>query len=648
MDSYTTHIHPWVRHHPVFESDHIRPELATSPWSGHRRFAYDLVNFVQPKIVLELGTHYGCSLFAFLQAVKDLKLRTVCYAVDTWQGDEHAGYYGEEVLGCVERIVQQYFSEQSVNLLRKSFDEAHVDISDNFIDILHIDGLHTYEAVKHDFETWEPKLAQNGVVLFHDIDPSSGYGSVQYWSELKQKHPHFEFLHHSWGLGILFPKGDAWYREIERAVSQNWEDLYFYQAKYELLTQQLSASEAMCRERWDIIQNMEQSLEANREALSASEAMCRERWDIIQTMEQSLEANREALSASEAMCRERWDIMQNMESVLKRLEGDKKDLAKRLSGFIKGCGGKKVLQRFPAFHTRPLPFEDLAFSLYLFIERLYEKAKAQGIQDLFFLSREGFLLKKMFDYFMLTKEMGGIKTHYLQASRRSSFLPSLGPVQDEDFEILFRQYRRISLEMFLKSLALDPYIPEFVDAIGCDAASFTHVREDLPTDPLFLQLMDLPLFQKHYEQERNARSQALENYIASFTEGKLPDKLCLVDVGWKGSIQDNLFSWFTRIKGDEACVSGYYIGLTAPGNSHIRNEKYGLLFSNQAGLTPGFHIFNENRSLFEVLLPAQHGSPCRYDLVENGMSRVMCDPFEEQEMIEKQIMPVGRTCRGEF
>ena len=74
-------------------------------------------------------------------------------------------------------------------------------------DIIHIDGLHTYEAVSHDFSIWLPKLCENGIMLFHDIASVKKYGSNRFWEELKQQYPyHFEF-EHSWGLGILFPKG---------------------------------------------------------------------------------------------------------------------------------------------------------------------------------------------------------------------------------------------------------------------------------------------------------------------------------------------------------------------------------------------------------------------------------------------------------
>ncbi|WP_102275743.1 glycosyltransferase [Cytobacillus massiliigabonensis] len=197
----------WIFHKPVFEyeKDHMYI-TQESAWSGHRHFAYDLVRFLKPATIVELGTQWGASYFSFLQAIKDEGMNTMCYAVDTWEGDPHAGYYDNTVYEAVSKITDQLYAKNS-SLIRCRFDEALNEFEDESIDLLHIDGYHTYEAVSHDFKTWLPKLAKQGVILFHDIAVQrDDFGVHLFWEELKSQYSFIEFKH-SYGLGMLFPKG---------------------------------------------------------------------------------------------------------------------------------------------------------------------------------------------------------------------------------------------------------------------------------------------------------------------------------------------------------------------------------------------------------------------------------------------------------
>lgn len=211
----------------AYRGFHLNRNLAGTAWVGHTPFAYWLVTAIRPKILVELGTHGGGSYFTFCQSIKDYAMSTKAYAVDHWLGEEQAGTYTETVYEQVKKTNDENYAGFS-NLLRKGFYDALSDFSDGTVDLLHIDGFHSYEAVSTDFDSWFSKLSDEAVVLLHDThEIREGFGVHIFWQELKKKYPRqcFEFSH-SHGLGIVFPKSLSAANDFRNACSLNINQLF--------------------------------------------------------------------------------------------------------------------------------------------------------------------------------------------------------------------------------------------------------------------------------------------------------------------------------------------------------------------------------------------------------------------------------------
>jgi hypothetical protein len=173
-----------------------------SYWVGHGPFLRFLIKELEPKLFVELGVEWGFSYFLACDVVKDLRLSTKAVAVDNWAGDQHVGELEDEVYSTVvsRNSEYAYFSE----LIKSDFSAALHNFSTCSIDLLHIDGTHTYEAVKTDFYSYLPKLTQDAIVLLHDISvQKDDFGVFRFWKELKSVYEFMEFPHSS-GLGVIF------------------------------------------------------------------------------------------------------------------------------------------------------------------------------------------------------------------------------------------------------------------------------------------------------------------------------------------------------------------------------------------------------------------------------------------------------------
>lgn len=285
-------------------------------------------------------------------------------------------------------------------------------------------------------------------------------------------------------------------------------------------------------------------------------------------------------------------------------------------------------QRFKAAAAASGLFKETGTSLWLFTWKLLTELLRQQARDVFFLSKEGEFLKTLFDQMqMAVFGSAAVRSHYLLVSRKATFLASLNPLDEEDFSRLFYFYRDISPRDFLLSLNIEePLAAALCEQAGID---FQTRLPDLPQQPVFRQLLASASFRQLYETKRTSQRRNCISYLNSFGVDYAADGLVLVDVGWKGSIQDNLW----HILGGTVRMQGCYAGFLDAAVKQPNNAKQGLLFDNTRPL-PHFNVYNNNRSLFEMMLGASHGSADGYFTAEEFAAL----PDDHQREVRQRIL----------
>ncbi len=175
--------------------------IVSSAWIEHVPFGMTIVELMQPRLLVELGVYLGVSYCGFCQAIDQLGLETRAFGIDTWEGDAHSGYNDPAILDELRAYHDPLYGRFS-SLLKSKFHDALDCFDEGSIDLLHIDGYHTYEAVREDYSSWLPKMSSRGVMMFHDIRARlPGFGVWRLWEEIEARHPTFAF-DHQYGLGI--------------------------------------------------------------------------------------------------------------------------------------------------------------------------------------------------------------------------------------------------------------------------------------------------------------------------------------------------------------------------------------------------------------------------------------------------------------
>jgi len=164
----------------------------------------------KPKYMLEIGTANGGTLFLFSRVIaEDAKIISV-----DLPGGKFGGGYSKWKIPFYKSFA---LPTQDMHLLRMdSHDPTTLEqvkelLNGKKLDFLFIDGDHTYEGVKNDFEMYSQLVRHGGVIAFHDIakhPPELNCNVDRYWNEIKKHYKNKELIKDRnqglWGIGVLY------------------------------------------------------------------------------------------------------------------------------------------------------------------------------------------------------------------------------------------------------------------------------------------------------------------------------------------------------------------------------------------------------------------------------------------------------------
>ena len=164
----------------------------------------------KPKVILEIGTAKGGTLFLFSRIASD---DATLISIDLPRGRFGGGYpiWKIPLYKSFARKDQKIYLIREDSHNQETLKKVKNILNDKKIDFLFIDGDHSYEGVREDYQMYSKLVKRGGIIAFHDIvphPPETGCDVNRFWLEVREPMRHIEIVKNwsqGWaGIGVIF------------------------------------------------------------------------------------------------------------------------------------------------------------------------------------------------------------------------------------------------------------------------------------------------------------------------------------------------------------------------------------------------------------------------------------------------------------
>ncbi|WP_299406692.1 hypothetical protein [Acaryochloris sp. IP29b_bin.148] len=292
-----------------------------------------------------------------------------------------------------------------------------------------------------------------------------------------------------------------------------------------------------------------------------------------------------------------------------------------------------ILRQSDFWYAYGYEFLGMVYTVYL--HKVLEKINQYGIDHVMFVAREGYLFQRVYEilkHYVPTLVNPNVTTHYAYLSRQSTLLASTPQLTTREiiFAATSNRYQKGLWSIFNHlGLPIEKFQP-FTEKYGIP---IKQPISDYWNDPKLLTFLSDMEMQAEVRKYHQQASDNLRTYLAQCQFWGLNRKVALVDIGWSGTIQDNLVRAFNHLE-DFPLLHGLYFGRKDKRAflKYSNSLSHGLIYDsrNKNINAESIDIFPE---IFEQAAGAPHASTLGYEQIEGKVQPI----FKSTQQYSRQV-----------